>query len=48
VESGVVLSTEPCPKGRKCDDKDCTLSHPSAGTSMCSYCSLETLRLSDF
>jgi hypothetical protein len=29
-----VLSTEACPSGRRCQDKDCTLSHPSVGTSM--------------
>ncbi|KAG8965285.1 hypothetical protein FRC03_000750 [Tulasnella sp. 419] len=29
VESGVVLSTEPCSKGLECEDKDCLNAHPS-------------------
>ncbi|KAF8526052.1 hypothetical protein BU17DRAFT_83565 [Hysterangium stoloniferum] len=29
VESGVVLSTEFCPKGKNCKDKDCTFGHVS-------------------
>ena len=29
VESGLVLSNEPCEKGIKCSDKDCTKAHPS-------------------
>lgn len=32
AESALVLSNDPCEKGNKCDDKDCTKSHVSPAT----------------